>query len=204
MTSAVLWSPEVKLHLYPDRSQNMSNMWFAFRASKSLRHRMVWWMGINWMSQYLKFFWVGRGTDSSFVLNIRFDIRAVFSLGDSGRLLWKLRCFVSLWFWESCSPCQPSFLPKTFFLERAPMKHLLQPLNSRNRNDCSPRSCSESYTYVLQHIFLLVWFAPHPAGHTGLIRSGPVQMLAWQPPTLVLTWNLASWLGMYAWREIAQ
>lgn len=51
---------------------------------------------------------------------------------------------------SSILPASHLFSPKKFFLDTAPIKHLLQPLNSGNRNDCSLQSCFESYTYVLE------------------------------------------------------
>jgi hypothetical protein len=35
---------------------------------------------------------------------------------------------------------------------------LLQPLNSGNRNDCSQKSCFESYTYILELWMLVCLF----------------------------------------------
>lgn len=46
------------------------------------------------------------------------------------------------------SPCQPCFLPEKFFLERAPIKHLLQPLDGPSRKDSLPQNYCISYTHV--------------------------------------------------------
>jgi len=63
------------------------------------------------------------------------------------------------------------FSPKKFFLDTAPIKHLLQPQNSGNRNYCSPQSCFESYTYIYNgtvNVSLLVWYEDTTLCHIQL------------------------------------